>query len=31
MGLQYIETQETLTLMGRQPNNGADPHTLTHT
>jgi hypothetical protein len=30
-GLQYIETQETLTLMGRQPNSGAGPHTLTHT
>jgi hypothetical protein len=28
-GLQYIETQETLTLMGRQPNSGAGPHTLT--
>jgi hypothetical protein len=30
-GLQYIETQETLTLMGWQPNSGASPHTLTHT
>jgi hypothetical protein len=29
-GLQYIE-RETLTLMGRQPNSGAGPHTLTHT
>jgi hypothetical protein len=29
-GLQYIETQETLTLMGRQPNSGAGPHTHTH-
>jgi hypothetical protein len=27
-GVQYIES--TLTLMGRQPNSGADPHTLTH-
>jgi hypothetical protein len=29
-GLQYIGTQENLTLMGRQPNSGAGPHTLTH-
>jgi hypothetical protein len=28
-GLQYIDS--TLTLMGRQPNSGAGPHTLTHT
>jgi hypothetical protein len=27
--VQYIDT--TLTLMGRQPNSGAGPHTLTHT
>jgi hypothetical protein len=26
-GVQYIES--TLTLMGRQPNSGADPHTHT--
>jgi hypothetical protein len=26
-GVQYIDSQETLTLMGRQPNSGASPHT----
>jgi hypothetical protein len=26
-GLQYIDSQETLTLMGRQPNCGVGPHT----
>jgi hypothetical protein len=26
-GLQYIDSHETLTLMSRQPNCGASPHT----
>jgi hypothetical protein len=26
-----IYRDSTLTLMGRQPNSGAGPHTLTHT
>jgi hypothetical protein len=30
-GLQYIDSHETLTLMGRQPNSGVGPHTQSNT